>query len=180
MEPSLAELDHINRLSGSATSLAIPLARRLDFLIVWIAICLVSFALLAFLGLRKSEGKATSTHKADTVINIPGDAKIEVTFVAKNEPQTAATPVDEPDDAQSDQMQFHKILYFKLQNLEQYPEILPQARDLLVTLLSEVLDDACKEPLSGILSVKDYTRNGLVRFLQEQDEETMAEWELIW
>ncbi|KAK5154638.1 hypothetical protein LTR16_012592, partial [Cryomyces antarcticus] len=59
-----------------------------------------------------------------------------------------AVPALEQDNAQLQEMQLHKDLYFKLQNLEQYPGILPQSWDLLISLLSETVADAQKQPSS--------------------------------
>ena len=75
------------------------------------------------------------------------------------------------------EMQIHKELYFKLQNLEQYPDILPQARDMLISLFSEVLLMASKEPELNILSVKQYSQGGLAKFQRDKDRKLMQEWE---
>lgn len=107
----------------------------------------------------------------------PYNPKLEASFVSKGRPPTPAVPESEREDPRVQQMQVHKLLYFKLQNLERYPEVLPQSRDLLISLLSEALDEACKEPDSGILFVKHFTRDGLTRFLQGQNDKTMHEWE---
>lgn len=76
-----------------------------------------------------------------------------------------------------EEMQLHKELYFKLQNLEQYPEILAQSRDLLISLLSEALTDASKNPKSGILTVDHYTRDSVANFLRVKHEKTTQQWE---
>lgn len=76
-----------------------------------------------------------------------------------------------------EEMQLHKELYFKLQNLEQYPEILAQSRDLLISLLSEALTDAGKDPKCGILTVDHYTRDSMVNFLRAEHEKVTQQWE---
>ncbi|KAI9761587.1 MAG: hypothetical protein M1840_001768 [Geoglossum simile] len=76
-----------------------------------------------------------------------------------------------------DEMQLHKDLYFKLQNLERYPEILPQSRDLLISLFSEALEGARRKPKSGILSIEHYTREGLVNFMKNENCKTTGQWE---
>ncbi|KAI9791594.1 MAG: hypothetical protein M1816_003680 [Peltula sp. TS41687] len=83
------------------------------------------------------------------------------------------------DDTSFEEMQLHKELYFKLQNLEQYPEILPQSLNLLVSLFSETLAAAHKEPRSSvsILSVGHYTQEKLERFLQRKNDEIAELWE---
>lgn len=80
-------------------------------------------------------------------------------------------------DSQLQEMRIHKDLYFKLQNLEKYPEILPQARDLLVSMFSETLVAAVKKPKSGILSMEQYSRDGLAKFIQTKDDRTSQLWE---
>ena len=88
-----------------------------------------------------------------------------------------ASPKVETENARLQEMQFHKDLYFKLQNLDQHPEILPQARDLLISMFSETLAEAVKKPESGILSMDKYTREGLVGFVQTKDDQMIQQWE---
>lgn len=94
----------------------------------------------------------------------------------KYAPVFASTQAETEND-QRQEMQFHKQLYFKLQNLDQYPEILPQARDLLISMFSETLAEAVKTPKSGILSMEKYTREGLARFIQTKDDQMIQQWE---
>lgn len=74
-------------------------------------------------------------------------------------------------------IRLYKDFYFKLQNLERFPEILPKARDLLISLLSKTLVDARNQSEPGILSVDQYTREGLINFLQTDNDNTTREWE---
>lgn len=89
----------------------------------------------------------------------------------------SATSKVETENARLQEMQFHKELYFQLQNLDQYPHILPQARDLLISMFSETLAEAVKSPGSGILSVEKYSREGLARFVQVKDDQMIQQWE---
>lgn len=70
-----------------------------------------------------------------------------------------------------------KDLYYKLQNLERFPEILPQARDLLISLFNETLANALKSPEPGILSIEQYTAENLSQFLQEENGRITGQWE---
>ena len=70
-----------------------------------------------------------------------------------------------------------KEFYFKLQNLEQFPDILPQARDLLLSLLAETLSRARSSLEPGILSIDSYTCESLTSFIKNQDDQTCQEWE---
>ncbi|KAK6335010.1 hypothetical protein TWF718_010452 [Orbilia javanica] len=74
-------------------------------------------------------------------------------------------------------MQLHKELYYKLQHLEEHHNILPQARDVLISLLSETLEQACKTPDAGILSIEHYSRDALFKFQQQEDNKIMDMWE---
>jgi len=56
----------------------------------------------------------------------------------------------------------YKQFYNKLHNLERYPEVLPECRELLLSFLSSTLGDALRDPNSGILSVEEFSRQGLV------------------
>lgn len=74
-------------------------------------------------------------------------------------------------------IRLYKDFYFKLQNLEQFPDILPKARDLLISLFSKTLVEARNQSEPGILSVEQYTREGLINFLQTDNDNTTREWE---
>jgi hypothetical protein len=75
------------------------------------------------------------------------------------------------------EMQAHKQLYYKLHNLEHNPEILPESRQLLLSLLSSTLTDAFKEPQTGILSIETFSRVGLDHFLKAKDVDVTDRWE---
>ncbi|KAF7854666.1 hypothetical protein EAF04_010235 [Stromatinia cepivora] len=82
------------------------------------------------------------------------------------------------DNAQvEEQMQLHKELYYKLQNLEDYPEVLSQSRDLLISLFSETLTGALQNPGHGILAVEHYTRDAVTKFLLNEHDNTVQRWE---
>ena len=87
-----------------------------------------------------------------------------------------AVPEKEQDD-QPGEIQLYKDVYFKLQNLDRFPEILPQARDLLISLLTETLAEAITGPDAGILSIEQYTPESLLEFLQSDGDKTSREWE---
>jgi hypothetical protein len=87
--------------------------------------------------------------------------------------QTTETPLD----AKGDELEVYKQLYFKLHNLEHHPEILPECRKLLLSLLSSTLADALEESGSGILSVETFSRDGLNHFLKEKDVDVTNRWE---
>ena len=73
-------------------------------------------------------------------------------------------------------LNLYKELYFKLQNLEEHPYILHQARDVLISLFAEKLSEA-SESCNGILSLETFNAVGLAEFLKAQDEEVTFRWE---
>lgn len=90
----------------------------------------------------------------------------------------APTPPEElRENAQDAEMRLYKRLYVQLHRLEQHPEILPQARDLLISMFSETLAAASKEPPSGILTVEHYTPENLAGYLRSEHDKISHEWE---
>lgn len=79
---------------------------------------------------------------------------------------------------ESPEMSAHKDMYHKLHNLEDFPLVLPSARDQLIALFAETLDVAKKERLNeSILSLDTYSREGLTDFMKSRDEEVNQQWE---
>ncbi|KAJ6258201.1 2-oxoglutarate-dependent dioxygenase [Drechslerella dactyloides] len=74
-------------------------------------------------------------------------------------------------------IQLYKDLYYKLQHLEQHPQVLPTARDVLISLFSETLELASETPKAGILSIHEYSRDALSEFQRKEDEKVMDQWE---
>ncbi|TKA49871.1 hypothetical protein B0A49_14045 [Cryomyces minteri] len=135
---------------------------------------------LAFAAVRACEAVARlfarSRARRRLDVESPSSPAIKPTIDEKDS-AAQAVPALEQDNAQLEEMQLHKDLYFKLQNLEQYPGILPQSWDLLISLLSETVADAQKQPNSGILSLSNYTRESLAMFLQAENDKTTQQWE---
>lgn len=77
----------------------------------------------------------------------------------------------------AEEMQLHKDMYYKLQNLEQHPDILPEARKVLISLFSEALVTAYKDPSNGILAIETFEPQRLARFLQTEDNSITLRWE---
>lgn len=71
-----------------------------------------------------------------------------------------------------------KQLYYRLHNLEKFPEVLPQARRLLLFLLKETTAAAEALPASeSILSVTSFSRQHLEGFQRRRDNSIGREWE---
>ncbi|EAW14280.1 iron-containing redox enzyme family protein [Aspergillus clavatus NRRL 1] len=77
----------------------------------------------------------------------------------------------------AEELQMLKETYFKLQNLEAFPTILPAARQLLCQMLSGALLDATKRAQSDILGLGEFTPGKLGEFVRTAEAETKTQWE---
>lgn len=69
------------------------------------------------------------------------------------------------------QLTGYKELYFKLQRLEDYPDVLPQARGMLLKLLAESLILARSRSTDrSILDIKCYSEEVMNNFLASENE----------
>ena len=105
---------------------------------------------------------------------------------AEKSPQVVATAekprINDPDAnvstvVESRELKAYKQLYYKLHNLEQHPEILPECRELLLSFLSSTISDALEIAGSTILSVDTFSRDRLNHFLKAKDEDVTNRWE---
>jgi hypothetical protein len=83
---------------------------------------------------------------------------------ASNCVSSAVSPKQNQDLVATRKLQLYKTLYFKLQNLEKYPEVLTQARDLLISLFAEKLSVA-ESTGHGILTLPKFDAATLAKFL---------------
>ncbi|KAL9012052.1 MAG: hypothetical protein Q9173_003155 [Seirophora scorigena] len=74
-------------------------------------------------------------------------------------------------------MQVHKSLYHQLQNIENHPAVLPQARDHLIALLAEAVEHTQNTTNQSIFAIQEYDTDALVRFLSEKDHKITLQWE---
>lgn len=74
------------------------------------------------------------------------------------------------------ELEFYKELYFKLQNLEEYPETVPVARQIFLVLLSQALEDYAKTPDTNILSLKQFDKNDLSLFLERHQDNVTTQY----
>jgi len=141
------------------------------------AVLIAFLALLAWSEIRNRLAKGRSTRKdlespASPMIPATSDVKPPITDEGAHVLSSYGA-----DKAVDKELERHKQLYSKLHNLEQYPEILPECRELLLSLLSSTLTDALKEPESGILTVEKFSRDALNTFLKEKDVDCTNSWE---
>jgi len=81
-------------------------------------------------------------------------------------------------EAESKELRGFKRLYFQLHHLEKFPEVLPRARKLLISLLSETSATAHEVPEhENILSVASFSRQELEQFLRRRDNNIGRQWE---
>ncbi|OBT44200.1 hypothetical protein VE00_04813 [Pseudogymnoascus sp. WSF 3629] len=82
------------------------------------------------------------------------------------------------DDEKLDELKKLKQLYYQLHNLENFPEVLPQAKRLLISLLEETSTVGRTLPLhDSILSVQSFSRHALEEFQHSRDRGIGKEWE---
>lgn len=92
-------------------------------------------------------------------------------FVSGNEGLTGDTPFEKdlPD---------WKLLYHKLQNLEDHVDVLPQARHILLSFLREgLVIEKYKTCKRSILHIENYDKDALSDFLRAEAQDTFEEWE---
>ncbi|OJI96678.1 hypothetical protein ASPVEDRAFT_121146 [Aspergillus versicolor CBS 583.65] len=149
-----------------------PLALQLDIEDRQVLICgviaIVCTSAIAYLYLRP--------HK-DTSPKLDASNGLRVKFRSHFRPN----PAEDSKWTARRELEFYKELFFKLQNLEDFPDTKPLGRQTFLTLLSQALDDYVKAPSSSsILSIKDFDEKQLARFLdREQDNVTSQYHEYI-
>ena len=80
-------------------------------------------------------------------------------------------------DAIGDSLCIYKTLYHKLQNLEQYPEIIQECWDTLLSFLDEAVAISLQTPESGTLALTEYSHATASVFLNLKDTAITKEWE---
>ncbi|KAM3509006.1 hypothetical protein MY11210_006501 [Beauveria gryllotalpidicola] len=74
----------------------------------------------------------------------------------------------------------YRRMFFQLQNLEDYPEVLEPARQELLAMFSHALSVALTEPeyrnSGSILSLENYSAEAMLLFLRDAHEKTLSGW----
>lgn len=107
---------------------------------------------------------------------IPPPSDTTYTASASDRIDSVADSKQIQDQADAWELQLYKTLYFQLQNLEKYPQVLTQARNLLISLFAEKLSVA-ENTSAGILSLAKFDAATLARFLKAEDDRITARWE---
>lgn len=76
---------------------------------------------------------------------------------------------------ENEQLRTYKTLYHKLQNLESNPDLLPHARQVLISFLSEAVLPTGEE--DSILALETYSPDALERFLLAEHKHVLTQWE---
>jgi len=98
------------------------------------------------------------------------------TASASDRDGSAADSKQSQDLVAAQELQLYKTLYFQLHNLEKYPQVLAQARDLLSSLFAEKLSVA-ESTGNGILSLPKFDAATLAQFLKAEDDKITTRWE---
>ncbi|KAJ6781992.1 hypothetical protein PWT90_01279 [Aphanocladium album] len=95
-------------------------------------------------------------------------------------PEASAAKPRNPDIARHKSTEWYKMLFFELQNLEDYPESLAKAREELLAMFSHALSIALTEPewqhRNSIMSIENYSADAMHGFLKDAHEKTMSDW----
>lgn len=98
----------------------------------------------------------------------------------KNDAKTPVTPFREPkgDAKRAERVKLYKDVYHKVQNLEDFPDVLPAARQLLTTLLEQsLLLTRYKSRRRSILDIKEFDAVALDLFLAAERQDVLDEFE---
>ena len=79
--------------------------------------------------------------------------------------------------AKENELEFYKEFYFKLQNLEDFPETKRRAQELFTALLSQALRDFSSAEDKSILSLGHFDKDDLAKFMQCHQERISTRYE---
>ena len=101
--------------------------------------------------------------------------KKSVTIPTK--PRKAPSSDRESYEAIDDELNLYKSLFHQLHNLELHARSLPQARDVLVSFLSDAVDCADQITKSNILDISTFDAEALASFIRARDDAIGRRWE---
>lgn len=78
---------------------------------------------------------------------------------------------------QEDEIKLYKDLYHEIHNLEDNPSVLPKARDILISFLSDGLAKSIAQGSNSILSIESFGAESLSCFMRSKDHVISLEWE---
>lgn len=74
-------------------------------------------------------------------------------------------------------LEWYQAMFFKLQNLEDHPNVLEPARNELLAMFSRALSLAQEYPKASILPIENYDAESVWAFIEAQHSRVMTEWE---
>ncbi|KAI1325946.1 hypothetical protein F5Y16DRAFT_376409 [Xylariaceae sp. FL0255] len=98
------------------------------------------------------------------------------TITTPTKPQPVKKTI-KPKISPSKPTQWYRDLFFQLQNLEDYPEVLPMARDELLTMFSKATSLMLDDPKKSILSVEKYDKKAVWDFVGAEHDKCLDQWE---
>jgi hypothetical protein len=164
--------------ASSAHHFHIRLDTTTMFILQTTTAILISFlAVLAYNEVRNRLAKGRSRRKD---LETPGSPTIPVTSDGKPPLQDEgvnASLFPGKEEPVCQEIEKYKRLYHQLHHLERNDDIMPECRQLLLSLLSSTLMEASEEPDDGILSVEKFSRKDLDSFLKAKDVNVTNQWE---
>ncbi|GJD04073.1 hypothetical protein ColKHC_12898 [Colletotrichum higginsianum] len=140
--------------------------------LLFVAVAIIARSLVALHRKRLAARPTSSSSRRGSTVNQTSEKSAPLAPESKttaNGPDGAAAP---------DKTHLYKELYYKLQNLEKYTDILPRARQALVGLLHEALLIEQSRPRDrGILDIQSYDRAALHGFLFAEHTGVLDQWE---
>ncbi|KAA8625316.1 hypothetical protein PtrSN002B_007654 [Pyrenophora tritici-repentis] len=141
------------------------------------AILIAFLAIVAYSEVWSRLAKGWSRRKDLETPNSPRIPIISPLNPPIEEKSLESLPVSRKIERMDQDLEKYKQLYHKLHNLEDYPDILPESRELLLSLLSSTITDALNANEQGILSVERFSRDGLSDFLKAKDVDVTNRWQ---
>jgi hypothetical protein len=147
-----------------------------------IAVLIAFLALTAYNQIQNALAKGRLSRQVDDekgpLTPSPSADDGDAAEVADESPEGGKRRTAEPQESSADkQLGAFKQLYHKLHNLEYHPGVIPECREVLLSLLSETLFSAIKAPGGSILSIGTFSRDELGNFLRANDATVTDGWE---
>lgn len=97
--------------------------------------------------------------------------------LSAKEKMPLAVPSPNDEILQQDEVAFLQTMFTKLHNLEQNVNVIPEARDLLLSLLAGAVNRGMQTPATGLLSLERYTPDAFISQLQALEGAVAVQWD---
>ncbi|THY21600.1 hypothetical protein D6D01_06601 [Aureobasidium pullulans] len=102
---------------------------------------------------------------------------VKKTVTTPTKPRKVPSPDRDSNEAIDDELNLYKSLFHQLHNLELHARVLPQARDVLISFLSNAVDCADQITKSNILDIPTFDAEALASFIRARDDAIGHRWE---